>query len=229
MQTYAAEVMATPPNIGRIKVTFTEYPVLQNEFSSIRLGVQPMFGDFPGNRKFYPVVITRGEQQQFYALNSECPHAGCAVPPYNEFNGGIICPCHGSHFGIDGTYYEGPAGRSLDRYSIAFDGQETLTIEIPGLGYSVAGSIVQDGNRFRLDFPAHPFFQYEVQFRPGFGQNDSWNPVLFSLTADGPMDQSSLSITSGDPYPEPVMTSVFVDRTTPVGFYAVTNRVVDQS
>ena len=46
VQTYASEALATA-NPGTFKVTFTEYPVLRNDFSSIRLSVNPMLGDFP--------------------------------------------------------------------------------------------------------------------------------------------------------------------------------------
>jgi Rieske Fe-S protein len=221
-QTYASEVMATSiPNTGTFKVTFTEYPVLRNEFSSIRLSVNPMLGDFPWGR-FYPILINRAEGEHFYALDSECRHASCVVPAYDEPNGGIICPCHGSVYMIDGTLIEGPSTQNLRSYPISFDGNETLTVEVPGLGYSVAGSVVQDGSRFRLAFRAFQHVEYEVRFRAGLNAVDNWTVVPFSLTGDGPADQQVFTGGNDD---EDV--AVYVDRTTPAGFYAVAIRMLD--
>ena len=46
-----------------------------------------------------------------------CTHLGCLykwVPTNSRFE----CPCHGSKFHLDGTYIEGPAPRSLDRFVV---------------------------------------------------------------------------------------------------------------
>lgn len=46
-----------------------------------------------------------------------CVHLGCLykwVPSNHRFE----CPCHGSKFELDGTWIEGPAPRSLDRFVI---------------------------------------------------------------------------------------------------------------
>lgn len=51
------------------------------------------------------------------ALYMVCVHLGCLykwVPSNNRFE----CPCHGSKYQKDGTYIEGPAPRSLDRFVI---------------------------------------------------------------------------------------------------------------
>jgi cytochrome b6-f complex iron-sulfur subunit len=53
------------------------------------------------------------------ALYNVCPHLGCLYqwqPVTNRFE----CPCHGSKYQKDGTYIEGPAPRSLDRFVIRF-------------------------------------------------------------------------------------------------------------
>ena len=53
------------------------------------------------------------------ALYNVCPHLGCLYgwqPVTNRFE----CPCHGSKYQKDGTYVEGPAPRSLDRFVIRF-------------------------------------------------------------------------------------------------------------
>jgi len=55
--------------------------------------------------------------QGVLALYMVCVHLGCLykwVPANNRFE----CPCHGSKYQLNGTYIEGPAPRSLDRFVI---------------------------------------------------------------------------------------------------------------
>lgn len=78
------------------------------------------------NEKFkqeFRVWIIR-EEAGLYALFAKCTHLGCTprwLPAENKFK----CPCHGSGFFKDGTNFEGPAPRPLDRFKIelAEDGQ----------------------------------------------------------------------------------------------------------
>ena len=78
------------------------------------------------NEKFkqeFRVWIVR-EEAGLYALFAKCTHLGCTprwLPAENKFK----CPCHGSGFFKDGTNFEGPAPRPLDRFKIelAEDGQ----------------------------------------------------------------------------------------------------------
>ncbi len=55
------------------------------------------------------------------ALYQVCVHLGCKVPFRDDCNS-FKCPCHGSHYNIDGEYLDGPAPRSLDRFSMSFQG-----------------------------------------------------------------------------------------------------------
>jgi cytochrome b6-f complex iron-sulfur subunit len=60
----------------------------------------------------------------FYAILGVCTHLGCTprwLGPEDKFK----CPCHGSGFRRDGTNFEGPAPRPLERVKIvrADDGQ----------------------------------------------------------------------------------------------------------
>lgn len=78
------------------------------------------------NEKFkqeFRVWIVR-EEGGLYALFAKCTHLGCTprwLPAENKFK----CPCHGSGFFKDGTNFEGPAPRPLDRFKIELveDGQ----------------------------------------------------------------------------------------------------------
>ncbi|MBO9308288.1 MAG: ubiquinol-cytochrome c reductase iron-sulfur subunit [Chloroflexi bacterium] len=51
------------------------------------------------------------------ALNMVCTHLGCLFK-WVEVNRRFECPCHGSKFGEDGRYIEGPAPRNLDRFAV---------------------------------------------------------------------------------------------------------------
>ena len=55
------------------------------------------------------------------ALYQVCVHLGCKVPFRDDCNS-FKCPCHGSHYNVDGEYLDGPAPRSLDRFAISFQG-----------------------------------------------------------------------------------------------------------
>ncbi len=51
------------------------------------------------------------------ALYKVCTHLGCLYN-WNSQEGKFICPCHGSQFQANGTYIQGPAPRSLDRFVV---------------------------------------------------------------------------------------------------------------
>jgi len=65
------------------------------------------------------VYLRRTGPKQVEALNVVCPHAGCFVnyaAAGNHFN----CPCHNSHFGLDGsiTNPKSPSPRPLDSLEV---------------------------------------------------------------------------------------------------------------
>lgn len=49
------------------------------------------------------------------ALYKVCTHLGCLYA-WVENSHRFECPCHGSKYELDGTFIEGPAPRSLDRF-----------------------------------------------------------------------------------------------------------------
>lgn len=51
------------------------------------------------------------------AIYKVCTHLGCLYG-WNDQETKFICPCHGSQFAKDGTFLDGPAPRSLDRFVI---------------------------------------------------------------------------------------------------------------
>jgi cytochrome b6-f complex iron-sulfur subunit len=53
----------------------------------------------------------------FVAISAVCTHLGCLFK-WVDASGRFECPCHGSKFTAAGTYIEGPAPRSLDRFTV---------------------------------------------------------------------------------------------------------------
>jgi len=59
------------------------------------------------------------------SLYQRCVHLGCTVPFRNDCVS-FKCPCHGSHYNVNGEYLDGPAPRSLDRFSMSFSGTDVI-------------------------------------------------------------------------------------------------------
>lgn len=62
------------------------------------------------------------------ALYQKCVHLGCKVPFRDDCHS-FKCPCHGSHYNVDGEYLDGPAPRSLDRFAMSFTSGGTLVVD----------------------------------------------------------------------------------------------------
>jgi cytochrome b6-f complex iron-sulfur subunit len=59
------------------------------------------------------------------ALYQRCVHLGCTVPFRDECVS-FKCPCHGSHYNVDGEFLDGPAPRSLDRFALSIQGDNVM-------------------------------------------------------------------------------------------------------
>jgi len=219
MRTLLGEFEAVAaPGDGIIVLNVSSYPPLQSDNSGIRISVNPF--DI-GNAEIYPgtvdpVLVNHASGNTFYALSSRCTHQNCVVNAYNGISS--YCDCHDSEFGISGQVVSNPANQPLDSYALTFDGSDTLRITIPGLGYSITNSAVEPTApaRMRLSFPTFSMVEYEVRFRQTV--SDSWSVVSFATTAGGLADNTFLT---GDGTTK----TVWVDRTTNTGFYAVAIRV----
>ena len=66
------------------------------------------------------VVKDSTDGSYWIALYQKCVHLGCTVP-FRDSCDSFKCPCHGSHYNVDGEYLDGPAPRSLDRFHLSFD------------------------------------------------------------------------------------------------------------
>ena len=105
-------VREVPSQDGAVSLALADYPELQKPGGV--LPVRPA-----GAKK--PVMIVRGEGEQFSAFSLKCTHLGCTVG-WNEAARSFDCPCHGSRFEIDGTVKKGPAKRPLTAYAVTSDG-----------------------------------------------------------------------------------------------------------
>ena len=67
-----------------------------------------------------PIIVTRVGPADFRALTTQCTHQNCQVNT-TVTNGYILCTCHLSHFGLDGSVLQGPASVPLPRYDGVYD------------------------------------------------------------------------------------------------------------
>lgn len=218
--TLLAEVKPpTRPTYGLFRLRVSEFPALKNDFGSVRIGTSALAGNEPKGL-FYPILINRAPGGQFYALNSECTHAGCVVRPYSRDSAACACPCHGSRYAIDGKRLSGPAFFPLLQYTVHFDGVDHLTVELPDFPHEIHASVVSTGapglGRLLLRFLAFSHIDYEVVFRTSV--EHSWERTSFSTNPNGALD--TLSITGSDDF-----LSLYVNQPPQTGFYSVTMQV----
>jgi nitrite reductase/ring-hydroxylating ferredoxin subunit len=209
-----------PVTAGLLHISLNDFPVLRNELGSMRLSVNPIASDHFPEGNHYPVIINHAGGGRYFAMSSECSHAHCVVDAFDSFEQGMLCPCHGSLYDITGQRIQGPAKRGLKPYVVAYDGQDLLTVTVPGLAYRVTPTLRRGlaGSRLALSFPTWPNVSYEVRFRARL--NDPGTVVPFGLSADGPLDQT---LWLGDDQP----VTVFVDPVGDRGFLEVSLVLLD--
>lgn len=70
-------------------------------------------------------IVKDQDGSYWVALYQRCVHLGCTVP-FRDDCASFKCPCHGSHYNVDGEFLDGPAPRSLDRFKILFNGEDVV-------------------------------------------------------------------------------------------------------
>lgn len=78
-------------------------------------------------KKSDQLILVRNAEG-FYALRSVCTHLGC-IPGWQPVQDKFKCFCHGSGFRQDGTNFEGPAPRPLERLRIGLDGSGRIVVD----------------------------------------------------------------------------------------------------
>ena len=79
--------------------------------------VLPPPGGAPSNYPKGKFWLSRTADNRVLAPYKVCPHLGCLYN-WNSAGGFFLCPCHYSHYAQDGTYFRGPAPRSVDRFVV---------------------------------------------------------------------------------------------------------------
>jgi Rieske Fe-S protein len=75
--------------------------------SSLKVG-EPVLVDYGDDELF----IVKKSPTAAVVLSQSCPHVGCKLH-FNVTNKEFDCPCHASHFSIDGKKLGGPAPRDM--------------------------------------------------------------------------------------------------------------------
>lgn len=208
-----AASVPTLPSTGRLSLSIWEFEVLQQEQGSLRLEVGL---DTP--------ILVNHSGGQYYAMSAKCKHNGCTVPTFNTDLGVIRCPCHGSQYNIDGSLNQGPALEGLDRFTAIFDGNETVTVTLPGVTFGAREitvvSVQGNTRRLKLTFQARIFTTYGVVYQPTLGAPAQTAP--FSLTPGGAATQTTYRNTvfnANDPLPK---VDLYVDAPGNKGFFSIT-------
>ncbi|MCI0710040.1 MAG: ubiquinol-cytochrome c reductase iron-sulfur subunit [Chloroflexi bacterium] len=95
-------------------------------------------------------------EEGIVALYKVCTHLGCLYA-WVETAGRFECPCHGSKYERDGTWIEGPAPRSLDRFTLTITLQNGTVLTSNEIGdpipvpdkNAVSQFTIDTGNRIK--------------------------------------------------------------------------------
>ncbi|MGO8948905.1 MAG: ubiquinol-cytochrome c reductase iron-sulfur subunit [Ktedonobacterales bacterium] len=144
---YGALTMLYPNLAGQFGSVITLQPkanYVPGVFGHFALGDAGVF--YESSAKAYIIHLAKGEAKYFLlsgttlqnqmtaenwvldtdgtywlALYQVCVHLGCKYP-FRDDCQSFKCPCHGSHYNVDGEYLDGPAPRSTDRFEMSFVG-----------------------------------------------------------------------------------------------------------
>ncbi len=172
--------------VGIVRVALSDFPALASVSGSVHLIVA-------APTPLYPVILTRTDANTFAAVSSQCTHSGCVVNTFSETDGSMLCTCHGSRFTAQGVVLTGPAGFDLTGYTARLVSASVVEVEIPGIGFAMAGALVNTavGRRMRLSFPTTSTLRYEIKRRTSMTTPAATLP--FSLTETGAATQTELT------------------------------------
>ena len=212
-----AEVTATGPGPGILRLQPSAFPALANPGGSVQVN----FIDY-----LKPFTLNRVSADLFVTLDSVCTHSGCTVGRFIVANNRMRCPCHGSRYDIEGRVFRDADGNSTEpapddlvRYATTYDtATGIIAITIPDLALHIESiSVHQHGEnghlRLKLVFPATYGAVYEIRYQPDLASPLRIAP--FSLTPGG-----EAVLTSVGPQVEGNLTA-YVDATGPRGFFVV--------
>ena len=106
----ACGVESPPPKgEGWVRVSLDEHPELDAPGGALRV-TAPLIDAW----------LVHREDGSFAAAWSICTHGACELAPEDEV---LVCPCHGSRFGLDGAVLQGPAERPLKTMDVVQAGR----------------------------------------------------------------------------------------------------------
>jgi cytochrome b6-f complex iron-sulfur subunit len=73
------------------------------------------------------IMVVHSDDGSLFAVSAVCTHKGCDVN-YDKKLGHILCPCHGSEYGLDGQNIKGPAKRPLKRYTVRTENSRVVIV-----------------------------------------------------------------------------------------------------
>lgn len=204
---------------GLLLVKLGDFPELNAAQGSVRIGTSALVPAEAGGQRhsglFAPVLINRGNADDFYVMSAECSHEGCTVrkldPATEMINCSCLPPVHGSQYRIDGTVVRGPARQPLQAYSFIRKG-DTIEIQIPNSFYEMKMERVAAGGRVQVSFLGFVSIVYEIYFRPSLSAPAE--KVSFSLSANGALDQVEMA--GRDDF-----ANVYLDRPGSFGFFQI--------
>lgn len=201
---------------GILRIDLNDFPALAQPYGSVRLGTFPIGPDRKTEAWLKPIIINRGEGDQFYILSAVCTHEGCILPRMDSASRLIICAedgCgHGSRYNVAGEVQQGPAGSALSRYEFTREAS-VLSVSVPDLIYDVTIGRVA-GNRVQIKFVAFYQTRYEVYFRETLDTEAEL--VSFALTPDG---EANLQEVAGNFDSEYAI--LYLDKPAAFGFFQV--------
>jgi len=71
------------------------------------------------------LIVKDKDGSLWVAIYQRCVHLGCTFA-FRDDCVSFKCPCHGSHYNVDGEYLDGPAPRSADRFALSFSGDSVV-------------------------------------------------------------------------------------------------------
>ncbi len=119
--------------------------------------------DFPsGAIKYFDIeqVYVFADLDGLYAISAVCTHLGCVV---NKDESGFACPCHGSHYDLDGKVVKGAAPRNLPWHPISLLPSGHLEVD--------KKQVVKSGVKFKFEFPV------AARLRPSSKSQPSSSPI----------------------------------------------------
>ncbi len=82
-------------------------------------------GSLLGDQLDAETITKDADGSYWVAVYQRCVHLGCTFD-FRDTCISFKCPCHGSHYNVDGEYLDGPAPRSADRFAITFSGEDII-------------------------------------------------------------------------------------------------------